>query len=122
MANEQTNTGALAYEQVMDSAYKPVFLTKLAHAGIQPRNAQEVEQLLDLGFRLYAMQQEKVAAAHAQQGSLIDYATERLNAIQGISTHEKQANVAYNQMARGLATQRQDVLAAAIALDAHMNA
>ena len=103
MAQAPDPTPEAARQVLLAQAYNPVFFGKLASAGHVPATADEAARLLDMGYRLYADRQEKVAAEVEARGSLVDYAHARLDQLQHRPERAvKAAAAAYGAQVPGL--------------------
>lgn len=68
-----------AYNAVHHGIYAPVFFQKLANDyGIQPRNIEEAEQMLNMAASLRAAHDQRQMKAAASQGSILDVAEQHL--------------------------------------------
>ena len=63
-----------AQNHLYHAIHVPVFMHKLAQAGIQPRTEQEAAEFLAMGDFLLARDQEQQAKQAAAQGSLVNLA------------------------------------------------
>jgi hypothetical protein len=75
----------LAYAEVMQRVYEPVFFAKLAEFGVVPGSEREALQMLRMGGQLYGQYQQGLMKEAAAQGSFIDYAASRLDQLTGSS-------------------------------------
>lgn len=86
-----------AYSQFVAGVYHPVFFGQLKQAGLAPRTAEEADQALHLGARLYAEYQAEEAAELRKQGSIYSRALAELDGtaapspLAGLDRFAKQA-------------------------------